>query len=429
MNDGQRMKELLERLWPLRRSLVSDGYDEALRIIAEDHPLQTLAFPSGTPCWTWTLPEKWTCHEAYVETLDGRRVIDYADHALHVVDYSLPIDREVSRQELLDHLFVHPKNPDAVPYVFKFYERDWGFCCSQKTRDALSEERYRVVIRSVSEPGTLKVGQSTVEGRTDRLFIIEAHLCHPMLANDDLSGVVVALELMRRLRTMPDLNYTYMLLLVPETIGTIAWLSHHEDLVPRMQGGLFLEMLGRPAPHALQRSYSGDTQPDRALEYVLARHDPRGYVRDYGEIIRNDEIEFNAPSFRVPMLSLSRVLPPESPDWPYPEYHTHFDSPAIIDAGALGESLDLAFEMVMTNDHNVFARGRFKGQVFCSRYGLYPKDPIDQVAMFRMMAELDGGNSLIDICRKHRLEFGRVRGIIRSLMAHDLVDVGLQPLP
>jgi aminopeptidase-like protein len=334
----------------------------------------------------------------------------------------------VSRAELFDHLHVHPVNPDAVPYVFKFYERDWGFCCSQRTRAALTDDSYRAVIRSTSEAGQLKVGQSIVRGRTDRLFIIQAHLCHPMLANDDLSGVVVALELMKRLRQEPELNYSYLLLLVPETIGTVAWLSHHEALVPRMQGGLFLEMLGQPTPHGLQRSYAGDTQVDRSLEYVLAAGDPNGYVRDYSEIIRNDEIEFNAPSFRVPMLSLSRCRLPGTPEWPFPEYHTHFDSPDIIDAAALAESLDLAFEMVMTHDRNVFARGRFKGQVFCSRYGLYPKDPVDQVTMIKVMVELDGRHSLIDICRKHGLEFSRVHAIIRSLMAQDLLDVDVQPL-
>ena len=187
------MLELLKRLWPLKRSLVSDGYDEAIRIIDREYNIEVSAYPSGTECWTWFIPEKWTCYEAYLETLEGKRLIDYKDHPLHCMDYSLPVDKVVDRAELFNHLYSHERNPDAIPYRFKYYEKDWGLCCTKKVKDNLNEDKYRVVITTEFSKGELKVGQLWLPGKTDNIFVIMAHLCHPFMANDDLSGVVVGL--------------------------------------------------------------------------------------------------------------------------------------------------------------------------------------------------------------------------------------------
>lgn len=417
------MLELLTRLWPLKRSLVSDGYDEALKIIARYYDIKVSSYPSGTECWTWTIPDKWTCHDAYLETLDGKRVIDYKDHPLHCMDYSLPVDKVVDREELFNHLYVHEKNPDAIPYIFKFYERDWGLCCTRNVKDSLTDSRYKVVIKTEFSKGKLKVGQLWLQGKTDNIFVIMAHLCHPYLANDDLSGVVVGLELMKQLKSMEDRNYSYLLLLVPETIGSVAWLSHNEEIIPKIKGGLFLEMLGHNSPHALQRSYQGNTQVDLSLEYVLKEMDGNAYCRNFSEIIRNDELEFNSPSFRIPMLSLSRCLPPESDSFPYPEYHTHFDHPDIIKEQCLQESLDLAFNMLKVFDKNIYPKAKFKGQVFCSKYGLYPKELDQYLILMKVMFDLDGKHSVIDICNKHNLRLNDVYKIINSFIAHDLVEV------
>src|SRR3990172_5191150 len=250
------MIDLIQELWFLRRDLVSDDYDRALsRLAGEFDGRMTIhEYTSGEPCWTWRVPEKWTCHAAYLETLDGRRLIDLADHPLHVVSYSLPFDGVVSRQELLSHLHVHPRLPNAIPFVFKYYQRDWGLCASQQLRDSLSDETYRVVIETTFEPGALKVGELVIPGESDEAFVLVAHLCHPAMVNDDLTGVVVGLDVARALLAGPRPYYTYRLLILPETIGSVAYLSHNESLIPRMVGGLFLEMLGNDSSHALQGS-------------------------------------------------------------------------------------------------------------------------------------------------------------------------------
>ena len=425
---GARMATLLKRLWPLERTLVSDGYDTALRMIAEEYPVRTAAFPSGSDAWTWTIPEKWTRHAAYVETLDGRRIIDSAKHSLHCMDYSLSIDRVVDREELLAHVYCHPRLAHAVPYVFKYYERDWGLCCDQQTRASLTEPQYRVKIDTTFSEGSLKVGEWWLPGETDEVFVLQAHLCHPYLANDDLSGVVVALEVMRRLSERTNRQYTYLLLLVPETIGTVAWLSRNEAEIPRIRGGIFLEMLGMASPHGLARSYSGDTQVDRCCEVVLAARDPQSYVRPFAEIIKNDELEFNSPGLRIPMVSLSRSLPPEHPEFPFAEYHSHLDSPDIIVPESLAESAALAEAMVTAWDRNRYARARFKGQVFCSKYGLFPREFSQQVALIKVLYEIDGLHSVADICAKHRLAFGDVADTIDRFAARGLVDLSTRPM-
>src|SRR5262249_8343804 len=221
-------------------------------------------------------PERWSCREAWLETLDGRRLFSYADHPLHVVSYSLPFEGVVTREELLRHLHVHPTLPDAIPFMFKYYERDWGLCCSRNERDAVHESQYRVLIRTDFSFGRLKVGEVVVPGESAETIVLCAHLCHPAMVNDDLTGVVVGIDVVRSLLARPRGQYTYRLLIVPETIGSIAHLSHHPDLIPLMRGGLFLEMLGRDHPHGLQLSHHRDTPVDRCFSESLRNQHPAG---------------------------------------------------------------------------------------------------------------------------------------------------------
>ena len=420
------MVEMIDALWHLPRDLVSDGYDAALRALANQLPMTVHEYPSGTECWTWIVPQKWTCHEAYLETLDGRRLLCYEDNPLHVVSYSAPFHGEVSRDELFDHLLVHPKLPDAVPYGYRFYDRDWGLCCSGNQKAALTDERYRVVIDSEFTPGTLKVGEAVVYGTSDDCIVLCAHLDHPGMVNDDMSGVVVGVEVMRRLARRPDLRYTYRLLVVPETIGSAAYLSHNQHLIPTMKGGLFLEMLGLDNPPALQMSYSADTTADRCFRLAFREAAPNGWTGDFLTVIRNDERQFNSPGVRVPMLSLSRVLPVDSPGWPYPEYHSHLDNPNLLSGKALDDSVDLVMAMIEAWETNWVPVNRFKGEVFLSRYNLYPDpkvNPEENGATFQMMFELDGSQSIADIAHKLSIPFSVVKRIAEAFNREGLVDL------
>ena len=396
------MLDLIYELWFLRRDLISDGYDFALkRLVAETAGKMIVhEYPTGEPCWTWRVPEKWTCSAAYLETLDGRRLIDAADHPLHVVSYSLPFEGVVSREELLRHLHVHPRLPHAIPFVFKYYERDWGLCASRILRDSLDEASYRVVIRSQFTPGALKVGELIIPGQSEQTFVLAAHLCHPAMVNDDLTGVLVGLEAAQALLAGPQPYYTYRLLIVPETIGSLAYLSHNEPLLPKMVGGLFLEMLGNDSPHALQGSFQPQSQVDRCFRATLPALDSHSYSAPYRTVINNDERQFNAPGVRVPMLSLSRVEPPGSSSWPYAEYHSSLDTPAIVTEDRLQASVQVVLELIEAWERNQYVVNAFKGEVFCSGYGIwidYHTNPEGHRRLFEILERCDGERTVADI--------------------------------
>jgi aminopeptidase-like protein/aminoglycoside N3'-acetyltransferase len=420
------MEQLISALWRLPRDIVSDGYDAALQALSTQVPLSVHEYATGTECWTWLVPEKWTCREAWLETLDGRRLFSYEDNPLHVVSYSLPANGEVSRDELFEHLHVHPVLPDAIPFVFKYYERDWGLCCSRTLKDSLREDRYRVVIKSDFSYGRLKVGEVVVPGKSAKTFVLCAHLCHPAMVNDDLAGVVVGLKVMQELLKRGNLRYTYRFLIVPETIGSIAYLSHHEQLIPKMIGGLFLEMLGLQNPHALQLSFAGDTYVDRCLSKALQEFAPDGWTGPFRTVVGNDERQFNAPGVRVPMLSLSRVTQGRSASWPYyPQYHSSQDTPELASPARLAESRDLVLKMIDALEENQVPVNRYQGEIFCSRYGLnidaYANSEGNR-AFFDIIFLIDGTRSVAEIARICGVSIGSAHRVVEELRQLGLVE-------
>jgi aminopeptidase-like protein len=320
---------------------------------------------------------------------------------------------------------VHPKIADAVPFIFKYYERDWGLCCSKTLRDSLNDEHYRVRIKTDFSYGTLKIGEVVAKGSTDECIVICSHLCHPAMVNDDLSGVIVGVEVMRELLKRRNLRYTYRYLILPETIGGVAYLSHNEELIPSMKGGLFLEMLGLENPHALQLSFTGNTEIDQCFRIAMKHHDYHGWTGEFRTVIGNDERQFNAPGVRVPMLSLSRVLPHAAADWPYPEYHSSFDNPSLASVNRLEDSRDLVLRMIDTLEQNVIPVNRFKGEVFCSRYGLFIDgyaNPQGHKGLFDIMFLIDGTRSIAEIATECNMPFAAVMNVVDELHRHDLVQ-------
>jgi len=427
------MLALIHELWLLKRDIVSDDFDRALLRLAQEVPMTIHAYPSGEPCWTWRVPEKWTCHTAYLETLDGRRLIDYNDHPLHVVSYSLPFEGVVSREELLQHLHVHPHHADAIPFVFKYYQRDWGLCTSQKLRDSLQDDAYRVVIRSSFTQGSLKVGEVVIPGKSAETFVLAAHLCHPAMVNDDLTGVVVGIDIAQALLAGPTPHYTYRLLVLPETIGSVAYLSHHEALIPEMVAGLFLEMLGNDSPHALQGSFQPGSQADLCLTTAFAGLDPQGYLGAYRTIIDNDERQFNAPGVRVPMLSLSRVEAPKASGLPpYPQYHSSLDTPQIVSAERLEASRKLALGLIEAWERNQYVVNNFKGEVFGSGYGIwidYRVNPEGHRRLFEIVERCDGEHTVAEIAAALDLSFQSTWEVVDLLAEKDLVWLSRTPHP
>jgi aminopeptidase-like protein len=427
------MLDLINELWFLRRDIVSNGYDQALFRLAKEVPLTIHEYPTGEACWTWRIPEKWSVDEAYLETLDGRRLVDAAKNPLHVISYSLPFEGVINRNELLPHLHTHPSLPHAIPFVFKYYDRDWGLCLSRDLKDTLQDEVYRVVIHTRFEPGILKVGEVVVKGQSSRTFMLVAHLCHPAMVNDDLTGVVVGVDLMRRLLAGPQPYYTYRFLILPETIGSVAWLSHHEELIPDMAGGLFLEGLGADLRHVLQTSMNTESQADRCLVSALRGLAPEAVVGGYRRVIDNDERQFNAPGVRVPMLSIARVVPEKTaPDWPFHEYHSSDDNPSIVTQARLEDSRDLALNLLEAWERNQYVVNQFKGEIFCSGNKIwidYQVNPEGHRRLFEIMERCDGTRTVADLASELQISFQSVWEIVALLQERNLIRLSRLPEP
>ncbi len=418
--------EMVEAVWQMPRDIVSEGYDRALFSLQQVLPFEIHEIPTGTECWSWFIPERWTCHEARLESTSGQSIFDYEDHPLHVMSYSLPFEGTISRQELFDHLWTNPKVPKGIPFRFKYYERDWGLCCTDEQKQGLTDESYRVVIRSEFSYNTLKVGDYVLPGESEETFVFCAHLCHPAQVNDDLTGVVAGIEVMRRLAKIERRRYTYRLLILPETIGSIAYLSQNESLIPNMVGGLFLEMLGLDQPHSLQRSFVDDHELDRLFSLIVKETDPDSWEGGFQKVISNDERQFAAPGIRVPMLSLSRVLSWDQEDWPFREYHTHFDDLDRFSESALNESISLVVKMVSALEDNLKPRNRFRGELYCSRFGFMVDDLKDITwtrALFDVLHHLDGEHTLLEIAESCNAELSIVKEIVDQLKKNGIVTL------
>ncbi|MBU1249307.1 MAG: DUF4910 domain-containing protein, partial [Proteobacteria bacterium] len=413
------MRTAAEAVWRMRRDIVSDGYDEALHRLATNVPMTIHEYPTGTECFTWIVPEKWTCRQARLETLDGKMVFSDRENPLHVMSYSLSFSGEVTREVLFNHLHTHKKIPEAVPFIFKYYERDWGLCCSQILKNTLADEKYRVIIESEFSAGTLKVGEVLVQGQSDECYVFCAHLCHPHQFNDDLAGVLCGLETMRQLAQGPPPRFSYRLLILPETIGSAAWLSHNESLIPSFRGGLFLEMLATSHAHAFQSSFSGDSDMDQACRQVLAERDPDHWEGGFLKVVLNDERMFNGPGVRVPMASLSRILPRDQFFSPYREYHSDEDSPKAGSFSNLEASCDLVMAVVNALERNLVPIPLFKGEIFCSRYkGIEYKRMAPLV--FSVPYLMDGNRTVLEIADESGQPLTVVLGFLDVLVSEGL---------
>ncbi len=335
------MKQIIQRICAIPRDIVSDGYNAALKGLSAQVPMSIYEYPTGTECFGWIVPEKWTCHEARLETADGEHIFSYADHPLHVVSYSQPFEGEISRAELLDHLHVHPNLNEAIPYVQGHNDRVWGLCCSKRVKDSLQNDRYKVQIKADFSYSTLKVGEIVVNGESEESFILCANLCHCSVDNDCLAGVAAGLEIVQKLLKRSRLRYTYRFLIFPDAIGAAAYLSCERNLIHKMRAGLFLAGLGASGPHCLHLSSGGNTLIDRYVKLIVGTNSQAGRVNGFAESVSNIASVFNRSDVGVPMLALSRIPPSDSD-----ELNMCFGSLDNYDFRNIAHSCDLVLEIV-----------------------------------------------------------------------------------
>jgi aminopeptidase-like protein len=424
------LKDVVSELYPLHRTLVSDGMDRALEIVGDYMPdcgYVSEVYAPGTNVWTWQVPERYIVHEARLETEDGEKVVDFRDNPLHLVSYSLPVEGLFAWDELEPHLYYSEKRPDAIPWEFKYYERSWGFCLSKSQFDRLSrEKRYRAVIRvefNKDPERGLRIGTGVMHPDGERQddvgeMLICSHVCHPNQANDDISGVVTAIEVARRLdkRKLPEGSMSVRFLFCPETIGSISYLSHHEDLIPKTRGGIFCEMTGNMNTLALQRTRQDDDLMDRCARYVLEDRVQEFREGGFREVVGNDEMVINGPGVNIPCISLSR--------WPYDEYHTSDDNPEIIHEVMLTEAAEVIEEIVRIYASNYVPQRTFRGPAFLSGHGLW----VDwrenwnlNRALEKIMLRFEGSHTVFDIAYELDLDYWETRDYVERFRAKGLV--------
>jgi aminopeptidase-like protein len=426
---GREAYALIEEMYPICRSITGEGVRATLAIIDRLVPLQITEVPSGSPALDWTVPPEWNIRDAWVADASGRRVIDFRRSNLHVVNYSEPVHATMSLEQLRPHLHTLPDRPDAVPYRTSYYERAWGFCLSQHELEALADGPYEVAIESTLEPGSLTYAEFVVPGSTEDEILISAHVCHPSLCDDNLSGVAVSALLARQLRDGPTPRHTIRFLYAPGTIGALTWLSRNRDRVGRVRHGLTLTCLGDAHPFTYKRTLSGDRPVDRAAAHVLSTSGTEHQLIDffpYGY----DERQFNSPGFRMPVGSLMRGR-----HGLFPEYHTSDDNLDFVTARHLGESFEVLSRIVRVVDGDRRLRNTAPyGEPQLGSRGLYralggTTIADAQLVMLWVLTLSDGDHSMLDIAERAGVPFEAVRDVAQLLEQHGLLVPADEPPP
>ena len=418
---GSEMYELIAELYPICRSLTGDGVRRTLEILKRHVDLEVREVATGTRVFDWAVPREWNIRDAYVKNSRGERVIDFRDSNLHVVGYSTPVSARMSLTELKPHLHSLPEHPDWIPYRTSYYADRWGFCLAHHRLLELPEEEYEVVIDASLEDGHLTWGELFLPGESDEEVLIHTHVCHPSLANDNLSGIAVATWLARELKQRPR-RYGVRFLFLPGTLGAIAWLALHEEKLGAIRHGLVLSNLGDPGGMTYKKSRRGDATVDRAAAHVLSRR-PGHRIVDFAPY-GYDERQYCSPGIDLPVGSLARS------SWgTFPEYHTSADDLDLVRPEHLADSLAACLEIldVLEGDRR-YRNLNPKCEPQLGRRGLYGTlgggagGADRQHDLLWVLSLSDSEHSLLDIAERAGVSFARVRRAAEALEAAELLE-------
>jgi aminopeptidase-like protein len=419
---AEEMLQLIQRLYPICRSITGNGVRETLKILREYIPLTVHEVPSGTPVFDWTIPKEWNIRDAYIKNSNGEKVVDFQKCNLHVLNYSLPIKKKVSLDELKDHMFTIPEHPDWIPYRTSYYKENWGFCLSHTQLSALPDGEYEVFIDASLKNGHLSYGEYLLKGETDDEVLISTHVCHPSLANDNLSGIALAVFLARHLSQLSR-RYSYRFLFTPGTIGSITWLSLNEAQTARIKHGLVLACVGDSGKITYKKSRRGNAEIDRAVPQVLKDTGDSYEVFDFSPY-GYDERQFCSPGFNLPVGCFMRT-----PHGKFPEYHTSADDLNFVRPESLADSFAKCWAILDVLERNkTYFNLSPKCEPQLGRRGLYSqiggqKDgKLQELAMLWVLNLSDGKNSLLDVAERSNLVFAVIHNAAQTLLEHGLLQ-------
>ncbi len=420
-DEGRFMHGLATTLFPICRSITGDGVRQTLSILSETLPdLQVHEVPSGTAAFDWTVPDEWNITGAYLDGPDGTRILDFADSNLHVVGYSVPIDERLTLDDLQTHLHSDEELPEAIPYVTSYYNRNWGLCLPHELRESLVDGTYHAVITSTLGPGSLTYGELVIPGDNDEEVFISTYVCHPSLANNELSGPVVATALALWLQSLPRRRYTYRFVFIPESIGALTYTSRNlEHLRSHVIAGFNLTCIGDEGDYSYLASRLGNLEIDRIGRRVVASRSP---AVEYSYLDRgSDERTYCAPGVDLPLISLMRTKYGS-----YREYHTSLDDLTVVTPDGLQGGLDLVRDCVIALETNDYYLATVKGEPQLGRRGLYhtmhARTVADAVLLrTHVLAYADGEHSVVDMAELLGLTVEDVCAVINELVEHDLL--------
>lgn len=441
------IEDYFDRLWPILRSITGPGVRETHEILSEILPLERIEIPSGTQVFDWTVPKEWKVNEAYVITPSGEKILDVNKNNLHLLNYSISFKGEITKEELDQHLYSLPDIPEAIPYLVSYYKPRWGFCISDNQRRELANGIYKVVVDTELFDGSLTISEAVLPGQSEEEILFSTYTCHPSMANNELSGPLTTAFLYRLLAAIPNRRYTYRFVFLPETIGSIAYLSiQGESFKKKLRAGWVVTCIGDRGPFTFKQSRKGDTLTDRVTEYVLGIISNNNVVKldaTFNEFIQmefddsnpciipffpddgSDERQYCSPGFNLPVGSIMRTMYGK-----YNEYHTSLDNKDYISFEAIMESIYLLFNFSMVLEKNITCINLIQNcEPQLGKRELYPtlgaSKNIDNYtsALLWILNMSDGENDLLTIAKKSRYDIQYLFDIVGECVSKGIMKI------
>lgn len=435
MNTGKEMYELAEKLFPICRSLTGNGVRTTLKILKEKCPeLNIVEVPSGTQVFDWKIPKEWNINDAYIKDPAGNKILDFKNSNLHIMGYSIPVHKKIKKSELFSYIYTEPSQPDVIPYITSYYKERFGFCMTDNQRKQIEfgysdDSEFEIYIDSTLDDGYLTYGEIIIPPPpnnsheiNDEIFL-STYICHPSLANNELSGPCLAIFLANWIKNLPQRHYTYRIVFIPETIGSITYLSKNLDILQQnVKAGFNLTCVGDDRTYSYLESRYTDTLADKVIQNVLKYHYPE--FKRYSFLKSgSDERRYQSPGVDLPVVGFSRSLYAE-----YPEYHTSADNLSLISPVGLQGSFEVMKQCIMALENN----HKYKVTTICEpqlgRRGLYPtvsrKGQYDEVfKMINFLSYADGTNDLIDISNIIKVPVKELLELVTLLNENKLIEV------
>lgn len=419
---GQEMHRLMADLYPICRSITGEGFRQTLKIIGDLIPLEVTEVPSRTEVFDWNVPREWNIRDAYIKDPGGKKNVDFQKSNLHVMSYSIPVNRKMSLEELKPHLYSLPEHPDWIPYRTSYYAENWGFCLADRQLKQLQSGEYEVVIDSTLENGSLTYGECLIPGTRKEEVLISCHACHPSLCNDNLSGVVLSVKLAEVLRNQ-ELEYSYRFLFIPGAIGSITWLNRNQNQTKNIVNGLVIACVGDAGKSTYKKSRRGNAEIDRAAEHVLKNSNNQYEILEFSPY-GYDERQFCSPGFNLPVGCLMRT-----PFAKFPEYHTSADNLDFVRPEFLADSFAKCLAIIEILENNkTYINLNPMCEPQLGKRGLYRSiggdstENVNELALLWVLNQSDGQNSLLDIAEKSGMNFPAILKAANKLREHNLLE-------